>query len=233
MKINVYFVKEAIKELESIVAGGRPSSDGAPGARPEGARNSYFVVAETAIISLKSVARLAYARSGIIWDRPASKNFSYLLQEFGITVLHDNNLREGPREDFQDAPGLSRTRTVEAEVRLQQGPFRAALLELSSCCMLSGCRSIVVLEACHIVPFAKDGADHVDNGLLLRSDLHKLFDRGFLAVNPETRMWVFADRVQEDYDELRDIEMPEDVFRPRQHALQQRWFASEMGTRLD
>ena len=41
-----------------------------------------------------------------------------------------------------------------------------------------------VLEAAHIRPYAHGGEHRVDNGLLLRSDLHTLFDRGYVTVTP-------------------------------------------------
>ncbi|MDR7420798.1 MAG: HNH endonuclease, partial [Armatimonadota bacterium] len=39
----------------------------------------------------------------------------------------------------------------------------------------------------------------VDNGLLLRSDLHKLFDRGYVTVTPEHHIRV-SKRLREDFD---------------------------------
>jgi putative restriction endonuclease len=42
-----------------------------------------------------------------------------------------------------------------------------------------------VLEAAHIKPYRGDGSDRVDNGLLLRSDIHTLFDLGQLYIEPD------------------------------------------------
>jgi putative restriction endonuclease len=47
-----------------------------------------------------------------------------------------------------------------------------------------------VLEAAHIVPYGQGGAHEVSNGLLLRSDLHRLFDLGYVTVTPELRVEV-------------------------------------------
>lgn len=38
-----------------------------------------------------------------------------------------------------------------------------------------------VLEAAHIVPVGQGGAHRIDNGMLLRSDMHTLFDRGYIG----------------------------------------------------
>ncbi len=45
-------------------------------------------------------------------------------------------------------------------------------------------RTLPVLEAAHIRPYSDGGEHRVDNGLLLRSDLHTLFDRGYVTVTP-------------------------------------------------
>lgn len=57
-------------------------------------------------------------------------------------------------------------------------------------CAVSGEHSLPVLDAAHIVPFAKGGPHEVSNGLLLRSDLHRLFDLGYVTVTPELRLEV-------------------------------------------
>ena len=45
-----------------------------------------------------------------------------------------------------------------------------------------------MLEAAHIQPFAANGSDDVSNGLLLRSDIHVLFDSYLLSINPDTHL---------------------------------------------
>ena len=42
-----------------------------------------------------------------------------------------------------------------------------------------------MLQAAHIRPVTKEGPHRVDNGLLLRSDIHTLFDQGYVTVTPE------------------------------------------------
>ena len=75
--------------------------------------------------------------------------------------------------------------------RLGQGSFRAAVLEAyGRQCAVTGDRVIHVLEASHIRPFAVGGPHAVPNGLLLRSDLHTLYDRGYLTVTPDYRVEV-------------------------------------------
>jgi putative restriction endonuclease len=54
------------------------------------------------------------------------------------------------------------------------------------------------LEASHIQPYAKDGPHDVRNGVLLRADLHRLFDQGYVTITPEYRLEV-SPRLKEDY----------------------------------
>jgi HNH endonuclease len=69
--------------------------------------------------------------------------------------------------------------------RLGQGSFRVLVTETyERHCAVTGERVLPVLDAAHIRPVAAGGAHRIDNGLLLRSDLHTLFDKGYVAVTP-------------------------------------------------
>jgi putative restriction endonuclease len=57
-------------------------------------------------------------------------------------------------------------------------------------CAVTGEKTLPVLEAAHIKPYALQGPNQVSNGILLRSDLHKLFDLGYLTVTPNLRLEV-------------------------------------------
>src|SRR5690606_35865773 len=69
--------------------------------------------------------------------------------------------------------------------RLGQGAFRVAVTEAyRRACAVTGEHSLPALEAAHIRPFSKDGPHGVRNGILLRADLHRLFERGYVTVTP-------------------------------------------------
>lgn len=87
-----------------------------------------------------------------------------------------------------------RERSIRAiRVRRGQRDFRAALLEAyERRCAITGCAIEDVLEAAHITPYLGPLTNHVSNGLLLRTDLHTLFDCGLLAVEPEKRTVIVA-----------------------------------------
>ena len=74
-------------------------------------------------------------------------------------------------------------------VRRGQAAFRAALLEAYECrCCVTGCDLKDALEAAHISPYRGPHSNHPQNGLLLRSDIHTLFDLGLLAVDGSRRL---------------------------------------------
>lgn len=70
--------------------------------------------------------------------------------------------------------------------RLGQGTFRVSVIEAyGRACAVTGEHSLPVLEAAHIRPYADEGPHEVRNGLLLRTDIHRLYDRGFVTVTAE------------------------------------------------
>jgi putative restriction endonuclease len=77
--------------------------------------------------------------------------------------------------------------------RLGQGAFRVVVTDAyRRRCAITGESTLPVLEAAHIRPFARSGVNEVSNGMLLRSDFHKLFDAGLVTVTPELRVEVSA-----------------------------------------
>ncbi len=78
-----------------------------------------------------------------------------------------------------------------ARARLGQGTFRILVTDAyHRCCAITGERTLPVLEASHIMPFAQQGPNRISNGLLLRSDLHTLYDQGYLTVTKDFRIEV-------------------------------------------
>jgi len=70
-------------------------------------------------------------------------------------------------------------------------------------CAVTAERTLPVLQAAHIQPYAEEGPHLISNGLLLRSDLHTLFDRGYLTISEELRVEV-SKRIKEEYENGRD-----------------------------
>ncbi len=87
----------------------------------------------------------------------------------------------------------------EVDIRLGQGGFRVVVTDAyRRRCAITGESTLPVLEAAHIRPYASEGPHSLDNGLLLRSDMHILFDKGLLTITPDLRLEV-SPQIQEQY----------------------------------
>ena len=85
------------------------------------------------------------------------------------------------------------------EPRLGQGTFRVSVLDAyERSCAVTGEHSLPALEAAHIKSYDKNGPHEVRNGLLLRADLHRLFDKGYVTVSQDLHLEVSA-RLRADY----------------------------------
>jgi putative restriction endonuclease len=74
---------------------------------------------------------------------------------------------------------------ILVQPRLGQGSFRALVTDAHGRrCAMTGERTLPVLEAAHIRSYSDGGPHELSNGLLLRSDLHRLFDDGYIIVEP-------------------------------------------------
>ncbi len=83
--------------------------------------------------------------------------------------------------------------------RLGQGAFRVLVTDAyERRCALTGERTLPVLEAAHIKPYSEAGDHDLQNGLLMRSDIHKLYDRGYITVRPDLTIDV-STRIASEY----------------------------------
>ena len=83
--------------------------------------------------------------------------------------------------------------------RLGQGSFRMMLIKAyNGKCAFTGENTLEVLEAAHIVPYSKSGTHDVKNGLLLRADFHRLFDKGLISVTSDFEIRI-SPRIRECY----------------------------------
>ncbi|WP_145883039.1 HNH endonuclease signature motif containing protein [Streptomyces sp. BK340] len=101
----------------------------------------------------------------------------------GIRMPHEG---VASRSRFQRPSVLmgGRRRTIAA-ARRGQDAFRKALVrEYGMFCAVTGPTPAEALEAAHLRPFAVTEQHHVEEGLLLRADIHRLFDSGLLAIGP-------------------------------------------------
>lgn len=88
--------------------------------------------------------------------------------------------------------------------RLGQGAFRLVVTDAyQRRCAVTGERTLPVLDAAHIRPYSDGGEHAVANGLLLRRDIHCLFDLGYVTVTPDHAFEV-SPRIREEFENGRD-----------------------------
>jgi hypothetical protein len=108
--------------------------------------------------------------------------------------------------------------------RAGQTRFREQLLEAyGNRCAITECDVAFALEAAHIIPYKGEHSNDVRNGLLLRADIHTLFDLKKLSINPENYCVLLADEIRETtYSQFygKQIKLPkEDILKPDKEAL--------------
>jgi len=148
--------------------------------------------------------------------------------------------QEGPgnqepgQEGYQPNP-LDQRRKVLRDIHARQGQkaFRHRLIKrYGGRCMLSGCEILEIVDAAHIWPYLGPKDNHPDNGLLLRTDLHTLFDLHILAFEPGTLIAHFGSEASgAGYAHLEG--MPLDLSeaglkRPSSTCLEDRWSAFQL-----
>lgn len=101
-------------------------------------------------------------------------------------------------------PDAEYTRKYLTKVRLGQGAFRVQLTDAyTRRCSITGEKTLPVLEAAHIKPFSESGPNHLSNGILLRADLHKLYDSGYITITTDYLVEV-SRKIKEEFENGRE-----------------------------
>lgn len=106
-------------------------------------------------------------------------------------------------------PGLAETGPRYGEPhlirpRLGQGAFRVLVTDIyQRRCAVTRERTLPALEAAHIRPYGDGGPHEAVNGLLLRRDVHSLFDAGYVTVTPDLHFEV-SRRIREEFENGKD-----------------------------
>ena len=132
----------------------------------------------------------------------------------------------------------TRTRLVASIVRRRgQNRFRRLLLEAyEERCAFSGYDAADALEAAHILAYMGNESNHISNGILLRADLHTLFDLGLVAVEPNTMAIAVSEMLKGTlYAQLEGQQLRLPVKRehqPSKAAISLHFFASKCSGRI-
>jgi putative restriction endonuclease len=122
--------------------------------------------------------------------------------EVGSDAAHDRARAAAAFiDDFEPGGEDQRERQIAEVVRRQgQASFRQGLRDAyGDRCAITGCDAVGALEAAHISPYRGVQSNHPQNGLLLRADIHVLFDLGLITVDPATLTVVVAPQLRSGF----------------------------------
>ena len=179
---------------------------------PKHARYSHFIQNENGTRYLqKDIWRRAYV---IQHGHPRQENFQSAklhrwLSAEGFDIIHETSrcgLDDG-RSEYGGEQQEAETEYYKRLARAGQREMKVRLLKAAKhTCEISKSSTIEVLEAAHIVAHADQGDSSPENGLLLRVDLHRLFDRGLLSIDPDDGTVRFSESVKE-YEDLNGVKI--------------------------
>ena len=131
-----------------------------------------------------------FSEDGLAYERRTQAETDALVERHESAVSDG----EGDYGSFEDG----RDRAIASIVRRRGQPgFRRALIEaFGGKCAVSGCDAEAALEACHIRPYMGPESNALSNGLLLRADLHTLFDLGLLAIDTASMTAIVAPELE-------------------------------------
>lgn len=145
----------------------------------------------------KQVVKYKYFADDII-DLGAYQNFSFeaINENFSLQQSKDANRKFIPQKQ-----------------RVGQADFRLKVLKAyNGRCAITGTMESSTLEAAHIQPYLNKESNHIQNGICLRADIHKLFDSYLLTLNDNYEIMISEKLTETEYTELngRTINLPND-----------------------
>ena len=160
------------------------------------------------------------------WERIQSRLETH---GFGIDDIESsiedemNILMQSGLEGFE-ASRMRERAWQQVTQRRGQSRFRTMLLDAyDNRCAVTRINEPMVLEAAHIEPYSGAASNVAQNGLLLKSDIHKLFDRGVLVIQPDFTTMI-APSLQNGSFAIHDgqrIRVPErEAFKPSPRLLE-------------
>ena len=150
----------------------------------------------------------------------------FLPESSWIPIPQDwkSNIVQGRRYDLAIEPGISIWKSLPLSLigatiheeksryglpvsvlpRLGQGTFRIVVTDAyERRCAVTNERTLPALDAAHIKPYSENGPHDVNNGILMRRDLHALFDKGYITITSSMNVEV-SRRIKEEFENGRD-----------------------------
>lgn len=186
----------SLAELRRLIGGDKPI---APGDDPV---IGCILVSDVTFVPVNLSFDLppGWARSGIqqgkTYDMAGHDVADYFADIMHIIPDEDATAEAG---EPWEASGPMYGNPTLTKYRLRQNVFHAVVLNAyRGRCAITGSRIRPALQSAHIRPVATGGKNRLDNGLLLRSDVHAMFDGGYLGVDPAYRLRV-SPRLRDEF----------------------------------
>jgi putative restriction endonuclease len=161
----------------------------------------------------------------IYGDEYAFPNQIVKLKYCNVDFIAEEKIQVFEENEFEllDHSKKNKTRKGLVNRRDGQQKFRKIIMKkYNNVCSITGETSKEILEAAHIQPYINEESNHPQNGILLRVDIHRLFDLGLIAVNTDYKILVSSHLKSNNYKSLigKAIQLPSEQENwPSQKAL--------------
>lgn len=113
-------------------------------------------------------------------------------------LIEENEQQGNDEFKFLD-PEVRYKTSILSRIRIGQGAFRVLITDAyQRKCSITGEKTLPVLESAHIQSYSQSGPHVISNGILLRSDMHKLFDNGYITITQDLKVEV-SSRIKEEF----------------------------------
>ncbi len=156
---------------------------------------------------------------------PKQKDIPYYLKADDAEMEWKNNEVANELTYFPTTDDNRQIAMRQLKIRRGQHAFRQALRKrYGDQCMITKCQLLDIIEAAHLSPYRGDADNNPENGLLLRADLHTLFDLDLLGIHPESLQVQFHPKVlAAGYHDWKDNKLCCSTLKPSEAALKSRW----------
>ena len=144
----------------------------------------------------------------------AHQGLDTVKQSWGALVSHesirpfydelddDTQVQEPDEDDFDNLLKSDNRQKISSRITIREGQprFRERLIkEYGTRCCITGCQEGDVIEAAHIVPYSGIQSNILENGLLMRVDIHRLFDKHLLTIEPEKLVILISESIRDGF----------------------------------
>jgi hypothetical protein len=168
-----------------------------------------------------SVFKRHFCRQGVSFQSPLKEEVVSLLNSYLPRVF----LPEEEPGDIESRENLVDELTYQSiKSRRGQSEFRKALLaKHDGACCISKCGAMAVLEAAHIIPHTEETNYSLTNGLLLRADIHTLYDLNFIGIDASGKVHVSTSLKNTEYSQYHGVSIGTSVPKAMADNLAQRF----------